>query len=178
MELKPDAKPGAKPAAPAAGPKGPTPEDQAKADLLAAAKKYQDDLKAYNDKIEKGQKKVKELNARFADWYYVISEENFLKLRLSRASLVKEKTKPEAKPGETIPGDLNPLELKPDAKPGAKPAVQPEAKPAAGDDKPKADPAQPEAEKPAAKPADKPAEPKPEEPKADEKKADEKKPAE
>ena len=173
----------AKPPAPVAGPQGPTPEDQAKADLLAAAKKYQDDLKAYNEKIEKGQKKVKELNARFADWYYVISEENFLKLRLSRASLVKEKTKPEAKPGDTIPGDLNPLELKPDAKLGAKPAVQPEAKPAAGDDKPKADPAQPEAEKPAAKPADKPAEPKPEEPKADEKKADEpkadeKKPAE
>lgn len=161
----------AKPPAPVAGPQGPTPEDQAKADLLAATKKYQDDLKAYNDKIEKGQKKAKELNARFADWYYVISEENFLKLRLSRTSLVKEKTKPEAKPGETIPGDLNPLELKP----GAKPAVQPEAKPAAGDDKPKADPAQPEAEKPAAKPAEKPADPKPEEPKADEPKAEEKK---
>ena len=152
-----DAKPAAvkKEAPKAAAPKGPTPEEQAKADLLAATKKYEDDLKAYNEKLAKGQKKVKELNERFADWYYVISEENFLKLRLSRASLVKEKTKPEPKPGEAAPGESKPDDAKPDAKP---------------EDKPAADAPKPDAEKPA--------EPKPEEPKAEEKKPEAKKPTE
>ena len=181
-EAKPEEKPAAKPAAteakepaaeakpadvkketaPAAAPKGPTPEEQAKADLLAATKKYEDDLKVYNEKVAKGQKKVKELNERFADWYYVISEENFLKLRLSRATLVKEKAKPEPKPGEAAPpGEPKVGEPKPDEpKPVEKTDAKPEEKPAA--DAPK---------------TEKPAEPKPEEPKAEEKKPEEKKPA-
>jgi hypothetical protein len=37
---------------------------------------------------------VEELNARFGDWYYVISAENFNKLHLARKELVKEKGKP------------------------------------------------------------------------------------
>lgn len=153
-EAKPaEAKPEAAPVAAPAAPKGPTAEEQAKADLLAATKKYETDLKVYDDKVAKSQKKVKELNERFADWYYVISEENFLKLRLSRASLVKEKTKAEPKPGEAAPTEANPAEPKLEAQPEAKPAVE----------APKAD-------------ADKPAEPKPEEAKPEEPKAEEKKP--
>ena len=171
-----DAKPAAakQETAPAAGPKGPTPEEQAKADLIAATKKYEDDLKAYNEKVAKGQKKVKELNERFADWYYVISDENFQKLRLSRASLVKEKTKPEAKPGEAAPGEPKTDEAKPEEKPEEKPKAE-------TPEEPKAEEKKPEAEKPA---EDKPKEEKseedkkPVEEKPDSEKPEEKKPAE
>ena len=33
---------------------------------------------------------VKELNARFADWYYVVSEDVYKKIRLTRSDIVKE----------------------------------------------------------------------------------------
>jgi len=57
--------------------------------------KYESDVKDREAKVEEGKKKVDELNDRFADWYYVITEEDFGKLRLSRDQLVKEKEKEE-----------------------------------------------------------------------------------
>lgn len=58
-----------------------------------------------NDRLEKAQKRVKELNARFADWYYVISEDVYKKLRVTQAELV---TKPQAEGGQPggLPGGL------------------------------------------------------------------------
>lgn len=55
---------------------------------------YESDLKTYEDKVTAGKKLADELNQRFADWYYVISAENFNKLHLSRKELVREKAKP------------------------------------------------------------------------------------
>lgn len=46
----------------------------------------------YEAQIAEGQAKVKELNARFADWYYVVSDEVYQKLRLNRAAVVQKKT--------------------------------------------------------------------------------------
>jgi hypothetical protein len=40
---------------------------------------------------DEGREKAEELNARFAGWYYVISADDFVKLRLSRRDLVKKK---------------------------------------------------------------------------------------
>lgn len=63
-----------------------------------------------NDRLEKAQKRVKELNARFADWYYVISEDVYKKLRVTQAELV---TKPQAEGGQPgglpsgLPGNFN-----------------------------------------------------------------------
>lgn len=48
--------------------------------------------KEYEDKIEAGQKRVAELNERFAPWYYVISDDVYRKIRLSRDRIVKAKT--------------------------------------------------------------------------------------
>lgn len=58
-----------------------------------------------NDRLEKAQRRVKELNARFADWYYVISEDVYKKLRVTQAELV---TKPQAEGGQPggLPGGL------------------------------------------------------------------------
>ena len=59
----------------------------------------------YDDKITKGKEKVAELNARFADWYYVISNTEYAKLHLGREDVVKEKEKEEEESteGEGMP---------------------------------------------------------------------------
>lgn len=92
-ETKKDGEPkAAQPAQPA--PKSP---EELKKEYDEKVRKYESDLKAYEDKVAAGKKLVDELNARFADWYYVISAENFNKLHLSRKDLVKEKA---GSPGE------------------------------------------------------------------------------
>jgi len=73
-------------------------------------KKYESDLKIHQDKVAAGKKQAEELNARFANWYYVISAENFNKLHLSRKELVKEKAK--EKTDDKKPGDDKNLEPK------------------------------------------------------------------
>ncbi|MBW3598972.1 MAG: DUF4340 domain-containing protein [Planctomycetes bacterium] len=45
----------------------------------------------YNEKLEAAKDKVRDLNNRFGDWYYVVSENVFKKLRLTRAEAIKEK---------------------------------------------------------------------------------------
>lgn len=44
-----------------------------------------------DEKLKKARQQISELNARFADWYYVISEDEYKKIRLSRNDLIKEK---------------------------------------------------------------------------------------
>jgi hypothetical protein len=151
----------------------------------ADQRKYESDVKDREKKAEEGQKKVDELNDRFADWYYVITEEDFGKLRLSRDQLVKAKEKEADEVGDGK-GDAaapvgDPAASILNSLPGAKPATaKPEdAKPAApatddttpADDaaKPAAttpEPAKPNAAKPeAAKPAE-PVKPEPAKPEA------------
>jgi len=43
------------------------------------------------EKLKKANQKVAELNARFADWYYIISEDEYKKIHLRRDDLIKEK---------------------------------------------------------------------------------------
>jgi hypothetical protein len=51
----------------------------------------------YEQKIADGKKRVGEMNARFADWYYVISDEVYRKIHLGRDEIVKKKEKPKDK---------------------------------------------------------------------------------
>jgi hypothetical protein len=46
---------------------------------------------AYDEKVKAAQKRVKELNARFADWYYVVSDAEYAKIHLGRAGVVQKK---------------------------------------------------------------------------------------
>lgn len=55
----------------------------------------------YDEKIAKGKEQVKKLNARFADWYYVISDEVYQKIHLDRKDIVKEKEKEEDEKDDT-----------------------------------------------------------------------------
>jgi len=50
----------------------------------------------YDEKVTKGKDRVKELNERFAAWYYVISDEVYQKIHLSREDVVKKKETDEA----------------------------------------------------------------------------------
>lgn len=49
-------------------------------------------LNAYRDQKTKAESRVKELNARFADWYYVVAEDVYKKIHLVRSDVVKEKS--------------------------------------------------------------------------------------
>jgi hypothetical protein len=48
-------------------------------------------MNAYRDQRKKAESRVAELNARFADWYYVVAEDVYKKLHLVRSDIVKEK---------------------------------------------------------------------------------------
>lgn len=48
-------------------------------------------LNEYNEKVDKAKKKVAELNTRFGDWYYVVSDEQCQKIFLGLDDLIKKK---------------------------------------------------------------------------------------
>ena len=56
--------------------------------------------------MKQGQERVKELNDRFAEWYYVIADAEFRKIHLSRADLVKLKEAPKGEAGASEFKDL------------------------------------------------------------------------
>ena len=53
-----------------------------------------------DERLKKAKNKVAELNGRFADWYYVISESEYKKLRISLSELVQ----PKSAAGAAAPG--------------------------------------------------------------------------
>lgn len=132
----------------------------AKAAYDEAMKKFQTDSdvyrikkKEYDEKLAAGEKRSKELNARFADWYYVISEDLFDELRVKAEDLV-EPVAPMAPAAGGLP-EIPPLPSTPKAEPAA-PAAEgsgdekkPEEGQPAAEDKPAA-------EKPAAEQKDSP----------------------
>ena len=68
----------------------------------------------YEEKVAAGKKHAKELNARFADWYYVISDDVYRKIHLTRADIVKKKEQKDEHAGHERgaepPPPGNPLE--------------------------------------------------------------------
>jgi hypothetical protein len=77
-------------------------EEQVEADREAAEaailqererinKENQRKLDEWNEKIQNAKEQVAELNTRFGDWYYVVSEEQYEKIRLPLNALVRKK---------------------------------------------------------------------------------------
>ena len=60
---------------------------------------------SYDEKVVGGKKRVAELNGRFADWYYIVSDEEFKKIHLNRDAVIKVKAESasDAAPGPTVP---------------------------------------------------------------------------
>ncbi len=77
---------GQPPATPPAGAVPPENEAQA-AERERLLKEHQRLLDERNEKIEQGKQRVRELNGRFADWYYVISDEFYRKIHLGRSDI-------------------------------------------------------------------------------------------
>jgi hypothetical protein len=50
----------------------------------------------YDGKVTAAQKRVRELNARFADWYYVVSDSEYAKIRLGLVDVIQTKPPEEA----------------------------------------------------------------------------------
>jgi len=65
-------------------------ESELDKEIKRIEKENQRKMDERNDKLTKAQEKVRELNARFADWYYVVSEDEYKKIRLTRSDLIKE----------------------------------------------------------------------------------------
>lgn len=82
--------------------------DAAMAAYETAKTAYDRDIKAWNNKVESGQKKADELFARFDRWYYVISSDSFEKFRITRTDVISEKTDEPAEgaPPGGLPGGL------------------------------------------------------------------------
>ena len=57
-------------------------------------------MNEYQDKRNDAIKRVQILNERFADWYYLISEETYSKLHLGISDLIKEKEESDGGLGE------------------------------------------------------------------------------
>lgn len=55
-------------------------------------------LDEYDALVEKGKLQVKDLNLRFGDWYFVVSDETFKQVRLGKADIVKKKGEPAGEP--------------------------------------------------------------------------------
>jgi hypothetical protein len=60
-------------------------------------RRKQDD---YDEQVKAAQKRVRELNNRFADWYYIVSNKEYAKIHLTRDGIVQKK---EAEPKEPQP---------------------------------------------------------------------------
>jgi hypothetical protein len=52
----------------------------------------------YDDKVKGAQKRVRELNARFADWYYVVPAKEYARIHLDRAGVIQPKSSAPAEP--------------------------------------------------------------------------------
>ena len=65
-------------------------ESELDKEIKRIEKENQRKLDDWKDKRGKAEEKVRELNARFADWYYVVSEDEYKKIRLTRSDLIKE----------------------------------------------------------------------------------------
>jgi hypothetical protein len=105
----------------------------------------------YDKKVKDGKEHVQKLNERFADWYYVISDDEYKKIHLGRDDVVKKKEKEKEKAGvkegpEDETKDEAAGEVKAEPKPPQeKPAQKQEAK---GQPKPPAEQAAPPAKAP------------------------------
>lgn len=80
-------------------------EEDPMAELIAQResieKENQRKLDEYQEQVEEGKQRVAELNERFGDWYYVISNDVYEKIHLSRADIVKKKESDDEAEGES-----------------------------------------------------------------------------
>ena len=91
-----------------------TKKDDAKKDDAKAAERQRIEAENkrkqadYDEKLKKAQDRVTELNKRFGNWYYVVADDEYKKIHLSRADVIQKKEKPKGL-GDNI-DDFNELQ--------------------------------------------------------------------
>jgi len=70
----------------------------------------------YDDAVKAAKKKVRDLNNRFADWYYIVSDEEVAKIRLSRADVIRPKESADKQSADQPPADGPAAEKSPQEK--------------------------------------------------------------
>lgn len=99
-----------------------TPEEKLEKERQRIEKDYQRKLDDREERIQEAEIRSRELNARFADWYYVISEDAFSKLNLDKSKLIKKKGEPDIEEDPNAgPPSLGPSSLGPTTIPGINP---------------------------------------------------------
>ncbi|WP_166830642.1 DUF4340 domain-containing protein [Thalassoroseus pseudoceratinae] len=73
--------------------------DQYQADL----ERYEEDLKTFETKLDGLREEAAEMNQRFADWYYLVSNESYDKLKFTRDEIVQLKSDKPASPPAGMP---------------------------------------------------------------------------
>jgi hypothetical protein len=96
-----------------------SPEELEKLAVERENKRKQED---YDSAVKRGQEKVKELNGRFADWYFIIPDDVYKKIHLGLGDIVKKK---EEKKADATTEGLDNLEEGIKIGPAAKDAPQP-----------------------------------------------------
>ena len=76
-------------------------EEELKAERERIQRENQREQERYDEQVKKGKQRVQELNERFADWYYIIPDSTYQKIRLSRADFVKKKEPPKEEKQES-----------------------------------------------------------------------------
>lgn len=88
-------------------PQKPKKDSKGKADEKEAEKKFEEERKRveqenksaqkeYDEKVKAAKKKVRELNTRFSEWYFIISEDVYQKVHLTRTDVIS-KVDPKSK---------------------------------------------------------------------------------
>ena len=87
-------------------------QERLEAEQEKITKENQRKLDARKDQIEAANRRVRDLNARFADWYYVIPEATYQKLRIGQSELFEAKSDEAPESAESplgIPGFNMPM---------------------------------------------------------------------
>jgi hypothetical protein len=89
----------------------PADKDKELEKIMAERKRIEEENQRKNDEyqelLKKGEETVKELNLRFGDWYFVVDDDVFKKLRLGRNDVIKKKEPPKTE-GAATPGATSP----------------------------------------------------------------------
>ena len=87
-------------------------KERLEAERERITKENQRKIDQRNDRMAVGKKRVAELNARFADWYYIVSDSEFKRLKIELADLITKKgVGLPAPPSSGLPGSLPGLNI-------------------------------------------------------------------
>lgn len=89
--------------------------EKLKQEKETAERGNQREQERYDSEIESGKKRAAELSARFADWYYVISEDVYKKICLTEGNVFRVKKSDEKPAWEGTPEDLPEMDPEPAA---------------------------------------------------------------